>query len=176
MSENNEKQKKTQPKPKITSQKPSFIQPTVQNTNILNREKLDANFSPYIYMCGWERMWGKWSVPWGVLQWQCSPISVLCGWGGLPWPSPPCGSDFHSRIQEAVMTSTRTETISLSLNRLFHCRLTQQLCRLRKSRVSKVTLCPPIISLQLQEFFIIPEIKVWVLLFRLQVVCNVAGF
>lgn len=43
---------------------------------------------------------------------QCSEVGG--GGGGLPWPSPPRGSDFRSRIQEAVMTTTRTETISLS--------------------------------------------------------------
>lgn len=85
-------------------------------------------------------LWGKWSVPWGALQWQRSPLSVHRGWGGLgraALTSPPCGSNFRSGIQETAMTATRTETITFS-QLPFYCRFTWQLCHLRKSEVSSV--------------------------------------
>lgn len=90
-------------------------------------------------------LWGKWSVPWGALQWQWSPLSVHRGWGGLgraALTSPPCGSNFRSGIQETAMTATRTETITFS-QLPFYCRFAWQLCHLRKSEVSRVTFCPP---------------------------------
>lgn len=85
--------------------------------------------SPHTYTCVVERECGvndlsqEGRSSGSAAQFQCSVVGEGCP--DLPLP---CGSDFHSRIQEAVMTTTRTETISLSHNCLFHRRLPQQLC------------------------------------------------
>lgn len=124
-----------------------------------------------VYFCAyaWLRMQKRErairSVPRGKLQWQSRPLTARWGYGGLPWPPPPCGSDFRSCIQEVVMTTTRPQTISLPLNCLFHCCLTWQFRRLRKSGVSRVSVCPMIV-VRLEKYLVVSgAIQVWPLRF-----------